>query len=134
MYFNGDIVEGILRVGTATRVNGELLTRPLLLFGKFVLYGSFITREVERETLEGKTTTVNEIIPINGIIFSKFIQYIFVLSYITDPDTGLTYAYMVLLTQRTLNKLINYYKFWDIVIPNIDQELYEYTIEIGELR
>ena len=130
MYFYGEIAEGVLRIASDVVINGERLGRLILLNGKFILYGDFIINVVQRTTLEGKTIEENEIIPVTGVVFVKLIDYVLMMDFFYDVDTGERYAYIALVPEKVLRDIIKYFKFWNIVQEDLSKELEEFEIQM----
>lgn len=130
MYYYGETVEGILRIAEDTSINNQRPGRTLLISGKFLLYGDFVTAVTTRTTLEGKTVTVNEILPVTGIVFSKLLDYIFIANFFYNVNTGERYAYIALVPERNLKKIVKLFGFWDVVHEELPQELDEYIIQL----
>lgn len=126
MYYNGEIVEGIIRVPFATIFNGETLTRPLLISGKFILYGYF----VEYETVAGSNVKKLEIVPVNGLVLFRFIEYMGILSCFLYPEDNKQYAYFSLVPLKTVREVIKLFDFYDIFKQDFTKEIYEYEIEL----
>ena len=130
MYYYGQIVEGIIRIPSYTILNERELGEPMLIVGKFVMYGEFVERSVTRSEELGKSETITEYEPIAGVVFSKVMDYIMILSSFISPKTGDRYAYLSLSLIHMLKQVLNTFKFWDIFTPDIDRELEEYEIEV----
>ncbi|AZI75807.1 hypothetical protein SBFV2_gp40 [Sulfolobales Beppu filamentous virus 2] len=130
MYFYGEVVEGILRVASDTVVNDQRLGRLILINGKFLLYGDFILNVVQRITLEGEKVEENEIIPTTGIAITKVIDYVLIMNFFYDVDTGERYAYFAIVPEKVLQNIIKYFRFWDIISENLSQELDEFEIQM----
>ena len=130
MYFYGEVVEGVIRIPEEFVINGHRYGKLILINGKFLLYGDFITREVQRLTIEGTTVEQMEIYPVTGIAFVKLIDYVLIMDFFYDPDTGDRYAYFAIVPEKVLKNVMKYFKFWNIVEEDLTKELEEYEIEL----
>lgn len=130
MYFYGEPVEGVIRLPEDYTINGHTYAKLILINGKFLLYGDFIVREVQRTTIEGKAVEQTEIFPVTGVAFVKLIDYVLIMDFFYDPDTGARYAYFAIVPEKVLRVIIRYFKFWDIIEEDLTKELETFEIEL----